>query len=346
MRYGVPYKGSKNALAEKLCAAIPHRGFTHFYDLFAGGCAVTHRMLFAGGFQYYHINDLDDAAPRLFLAAVSGKYRDEKRWISREDFALLKDTDPYVSISWSFGNNRIDYLYSKEIEPYKRAAHYAIVFGEWEETRRLCPEIAPACETALAGLTDTKERRIEFGRAAVRWLKANATAETIAANPLYRSCHLRKANRKECPTYATPQSLQRLESLESLQSLGSLESLERLESTTLPYDEVKIEPNSVIYCDPPYKGMTGYAAGTGKGKRCATAFDFARFYDWCERQTELVLISEYEMPADRFACVWAAKHLVRCAANVTTHTTERVFTPLRQKETYERLMKEQTASLF
>ena len=40
MRYGVPYKGSKNQIAEWVCSHFPKA--SNFYDLFAGGCAITH----------------------------------------------------------------------------------------------------------------------------------------------------------------------------------------------------------------------------------------------------------------------------------------------------------------
>ena len=35
--YGVPYKGSKNLLAEPIVEALPTRGADTFVDLFAGG---------------------------------------------------------------------------------------------------------------------------------------------------------------------------------------------------------------------------------------------------------------------------------------------------------------------
>lgn len=40
MRYGLPYKGSKNKIAERIVDFLPKA--KNFYDLFAGGCAITH----------------------------------------------------------------------------------------------------------------------------------------------------------------------------------------------------------------------------------------------------------------------------------------------------------------
>lgn len=75
--------------------------------------------------------------PTLFIDALNGKYNDENRWISREDFFRLKDTDPYVAVVWSFGNNLHTYLYSKEIEPLKKAIHYAMFFSDYSLGKEL-----------------------------------------------------------------------------------------------------------------------------------------------------------------------------------------------------------------
>ena len=129
MKYGLPYKGSKNKLAERIVRLLPKR--THLVDLFCGGCAVSHAALLMGKYEHIHINDINWMCPTLFIDALNGKYNDENRWISREDFFRLKDTDPYVAVVWSFGNNLRDYLYSKEIEPLKKAIHYAMFFSDY-----------------------------------------------------------------------------------------------------------------------------------------------------------------------------------------------------------------------
>lgn len=135
MKYGLPYKGSKNKLAERIVRLLPKR--THLVDLFCGGCAVSHAALLMGKFEHIHINDINWMCPTLFIDALNGKYNNEKRWISREDFFRLKDTDPYVAVVWSFGNNLRNYLYSKEIEPLKKAIHYAMFFSDYSLGKEL-----------------------------------------------------------------------------------------------------------------------------------------------------------------------------------------------------------------
>lgn len=132
-KYGLPYQGSKSKLAERIVELLPPA--SHLYDVFAGGCAVTHAALLSGKFKEVHANDITDSVT-LFEDALNGKYENESRWISREDFFRLKDSDPYVRIVWSFGNNQRNYLYSKEIEPYKKAVH-EMLYAATPNERRL-----------------------------------------------------------------------------------------------------------------------------------------------------------------------------------------------------------------
>lgn len=63
------------------------------------------------------------------------------------------------------------------------------------------------------------------------------------------------------------------------------------------YDKLEIPPQSIIYCDPPYAGTTGYATG---------AFDHNKFWQWCRHKVaegHKVYVSEYTAPDD-WLCVW------------------------------------------
>lgn len=64
------------------------------------------------------------------------------------------------------------------------------------------------------------------------------------------------------------------------------------------YTEISPEPNSLIYCDPPYIGTTQYSA--------VPSFDWGMFWDWCRKRVEekcLVLVSEYTAPDDFSPCL-------------------------------------------
>ena len=145
-RYGIPYQGSKNAIAAHIVAEyLPPSAC--LVDIFAGGCAITHAALEAGWHKVI-ANDMSDA-PELFAAAARGEYKNEKRWISREDFARLINKDVYVRYCWSFGNNANTYMYSVEIEPWKKALHYARVLGDRSLLRDILQEDCDGSRAAI-----------------------------------------------------------------------------------------------------------------------------------------------------------------------------------------------------
>ena len=57
MKYGLPYKGSKNKLAPKIFELFPQK--KNFYDLFCGGCAMTHYGMLHNKFEKFIINDIN-----------------------------------------------------------------------------------------------------------------------------------------------------------------------------------------------------------------------------------------------------------------------------------------------
>jgi len=67
--------------------------------------------------------------------------------------------------------------------------------------------------------------------------------------------------------------------------------------SSVGYRHMRIPPRSIIYCDPPYKGTTGYKSG---------AFNHDEFYHWCREMSKRehsVFVSEYDGPGD-FSFLW------------------------------------------
>lgn len=267
MRYGVPYQGSKNSIATKIMSFLPPA--EKFYDLFAGGCAMTHAALVSGKYKTVIANDLYDDGIELFCNAIKGKYKNEKRWISRDDFYRFKDSDVYVRLCWSFANNGRDYLYARSLEPWKRALHFARVYNDFS----LFAEMGIITDGSSK---DIKQHAEEYKRLYCKYIK-----QTI-----------------EQPNLSRLEGLERWELLQSLQileSLQRLQSLERLQRLAVSYCDVPIEPNGIVYCDPPYEGACakGY-----KGE-----FDSTQFYQWAHEKNEPVFISSYTISDDRFTSV-------------------------------------------
>lgn len=156
MRYGIPYKGSKNKIAEWVVNQLPPA--KNFYDLFAGGCAITHCAMLSGKYENFIINDIDPQLPQFFVDCVNGRYRDEKTWVSREMFNLFKDSDPYIRYIWSFGNNGCSYLYSKEKEPIKKAYWEVLQSSSLEECKRNVTKLMHI----ISNYTSDLKKQIDF----------------------------------------------------------------------------------------------------------------------------------------------------------------------------------------
>ena len=292
MRYGVPYKGSKNSIAEWVYSHFPKAD--NFYDLFAGGCAITHYALIQNNYKRYFLNDISDI-PQLFLDAIKGKFKNEKRWISREDFNRLKNQELYIRYCWSFGNRGQEYLYSKELEPYKKAVHIAIM----ENDNTLLNKAFPGYDFSfLDNISDKKLKRL--------------TLQSFMKN--------RRVG-YDTPMMSCIDVMEISQNIARLQGLEALESLERLESFNTSYENIKILPNSIIYCDIPYFETDNYGNN----------FDYERFYSWCEKQTEPLFISEYWMPEDRFECIDEIEKTVTLQSGAGNKAIEKLFIPRHQK---------------
>ena len=330
MSYGLPYKGSKSGIVKDLVAALP--GGERLVDLFCGGCAVTdYAMKKTGKYREFLVNDLEPMLPATYLRALRGGFAGEDRWISREEFHRLKDVDPYVSLCFSFGNNRKTYLYGPDIEPYKEAIHSIVFWEDYGKMEALCPAVVETAHEFCDG-KDRKGRRLAFGKAVAAHVKAMGSVEYWQSNPMFRAVKVKWSEERRGISSAqwnrgSPlENLERLERLESLRddtrplqnleeldclkSLQSLTNLERLQSlerldgirqdsfitaTNSDYREYAHEEGDVVYCDPPYANTDGYRSGD---------FDSVAFWEWARTRDYPVYVSEYSAPDD-FVSIWS-----------------------------------------
>ena len=229
--------------------------------------------------------------------AFNGEFKNEKRWISRDDFFKLKDTDYYVACCFSFGNDFKSYTYGKDIEQFKKAMHYSVVFND---------------NSLLSKFVNVDN--------------LTYTSDVIQDRLIYLRKYLHNFNNFKDKNIL----LENLENLTKLQSLGSLQRLNELNN--LQKDNIKFysddyqnipltDKDAVIYCDIPYLNTNKYKY----------SFDYERFYLWAERQEIPIYISEYQMPKDRFICV--AEKEKKCNLSATNNgkiTIERIFRPRTQ----------------
>lgn len=84
------------------------------------------------------------------------------------------------------------------------------------------------------------------------------------------------------------------------------------------YQDLALPPESLIYCDPPYRGTAGYKVG----------FDNDVFWQWCRGKAaegHTVLISEYSAPAD-FECLLEVEHYTTMTKTNNDKRVEKLFT--------------------
>lgn len=130
MNYGLPYQGSKNAIAEWVIGQLPEA--ETFVDLFCGGCAITHAAILSGKYKNFIVNDIIAGNPVLFMECAAGFHTIERHreWIDRAAFFNRKTKETWVNLCYSFGNGGENYAYAQEIEPWRRALHFARVLGD------------------------------------------------------------------------------------------------------------------------------------------------------------------------------------------------------------------------
>lgn len=239
-----------------------------------------------------------------------------------------------MAVVWSFGNNMRNYLYSKEIEPLKKAIHYAIFFRDYTLGKDLGYDLSfiepisdiqrryAAVKRYFSQFGHFQQQSFEGGRESMRL----ENAERWNTRAIFQKKNTNAQANFNQEKDAT--ALHRLQYRERQLSLprNSGGQFAKITSSVLDYAKVEIPDDSVIYCDIPYEGTEGYLEKDSGG------FDYERFYDWCEHQTQPVFISSYQMPDDRFDCIEEFSHRSTLSATANNLVTERIYVPKHQKE--------------
>lgn len=397
MLYGLNYQGSKNKICDFVINHISPA--KNFYDLFCGGSAMSHAALLSGKFKQIIQNDLNPLS-KIFSNALNNQIPENQlfRWISREEFKNTRKNDPVAAFCWSFGGNLIEYLYSKEIEPFKHALHLARV----ENNPTILKEMgcnspnrsfivsnietvkenyinwylhnvlnvnnityADFKNTLETDLNQKKEFLIKYLNDAFKksGLKSKREVGILLGNNMNR--HYFGNSQWAFPTeeiynkmktfmplpydYAelvnvknTNCNIKILQNLKKLNNFYSLENysnarrvnnVKNIKNKNLTffnesYENIKIQPNSIIYLDPPYKNTASYES--------VEDFNHDKFYEFCLGQKELTIISEYSMPETDFLPI--AQITINCTYSATNNAkkaAERLFIPKKQHNLYK-----------
>ena len=273
MSYGIPFMGSKSDIIASLALNFPSAD--NFYDLFGGGFSVTHYMLKNKSHKHktFFYNEIDSSIVDLVTKAIKGDFDYNKfkpEWISREDFFRRID-DPYVRLIWSFGNNQKTYIFSREIEPYKKSMHMAVVFSEFDSLAKKVFRL----DAWPKNISSIRNRRL-YLRGIIEHYRKTKFPDILRS-------------------FLNQKQLEQLERLERLEQLQQLQQLQQLHFSSLDYRQVNILPNSIVYCDIPYKNTASYLL----------SFNHTEFFDWAATRDFPVYFSEYSIEDKRFECVYS-----------------------------------------
>lgn len=207
---------------------------------------MTHAAIESGKYKHFIFNDINKNCITLFKNAVSGKYLKRYGWVSRKSFHALKNTDLLIRTVYSFSQNGEDYIYGESKEMFQRALHYAVIFSVYDYLEEFDEMLADRLRYEFDGKS-IKERITIIHKLGFR--------------------------------------IKNFEALNRLNNLTILKK-EDIRYFNLPYFQVQIPSNSVIYCDPPYKDTSfDYSV----------KFDHASFVLWAKKQNN-IFVSEYNMP--------------------------------------------------
>jgi site-specific DNA-adenine methylase len=293
-RYGLVYMGSKEKILH-LIEYILHREQDRetFVDLFCGGLSVSAFVLKNTEMKVI-ANDLNKYVIEFYRELIFNQGREFEKerynWIDRKTFELVRDFPSnyadwyvgYVLNIWSFGCNQKDYLYAKDLEQYKKALHYAIVFKDFSYME---------ADSVFAGFKNYLER-------SVFW------SIKYQHNPEVRNIFMEKFNKfiKDSAGTRSYTTLRRLKMVVNLNLLEKVDALYEL----IPYrdrltllsfdweDAIRIIgegfANSLVYCDPPYEDTKKYQVGHG--------FNYFGFWDWFRKSDYPIYVSSYKAAAD------------------------------------------------
>jgi len=284
MRLGMPYMGSKRKLAKPILDEILQANpkTKYFYDLFGGGAAISFEALKRKKIKKVIYNELNTGITELLKKIQKdGVTKEFYQWVDRDTFKAHKDDNSWFgglcSVVWSFGNSQKSYLYGQDIEEQKRLLH-EIIINQCEKSR-----------VAFNNL---------YGKELINKSYIGKSRTTIMA------MLKKQIGRLD------------LQQLESIQHLERIQRIEPLEIQNKSYNDVVINTpidETIIYLDPPYKGMAEYKEGV----------NHKELLNYIMQSPYKIYISSYEF---ELPCVAEFKH--RCTLSSVSNNkevTERLF---------------------
>lgn len=289
--YGLPYKGSKNSIAERIVQCFP-KG-ERFLDACCGGGAISQAAYLSGRYASVAGYDINKSIITLLNAVmVDGGKIDYENFplVTIEDFYAAKERwddgnldDAVIRYVASFGFNGQDYLWGKERLPYKYLSHNAVAAKSKFERREALRDLINCMNTA----------KIPYG-----------------TKDFLNISHIEQV-----------QNLARIKAVEDEMTIAKDSITCELSFTVSSMFDIPFEKFDVMYFDPPY----------ASAQRRYNHKDFSQLMFKSLLRTlvcagKVVFVSEYENPLpDLFVEVANFKKLSTQAATVNKSVTERLF---------------------
>lgn len=285
--YGLPYKGSKNKLAERIVSLFPSG--ERFCDCCCGGGAILHAAALSEKFRYVHGYDLNTFITKLLRAVmVLGGVIDYNchPFVGKEEFKKsIKSPNPtlddcLIKYSCSFGYEGNTFCYAENDIEIHKIAHNIIMSNDYKERRKWFLNFV----NFIKGIKDYTE--------------------------------LEKALNKAIKTEQI-RNLGRIEKVES--------SLIHCQSCIGIYDKSIYDINyteyDVIYFDPPYKGtdINGYFNNSFDYDK------FTKLLERLTSMGKRVFVSEYDLKVTGYEKIAEYSHSNRINDKHTYKTTECIF---------------------
>ena len=223
MTYGLPYQGSKNAIAKHIIDILPNG--INFLDACCGGGAIIQAAVESGKFKTVTGYDVRQSIIRLLQAVIKGNVIDyeHRPLITNEDFYRMRDRDETLEDSIaiytaSFGYKGTEYLWGKHRQELKYNV-FELLMG------------------------DTLDKRIDAMSHLIRAIKHGINDKSILVDDMPQLCRNEQVN-----------ALRRIQTVENFFKSNETKPVVRVGSMF----EIDYNMYDVIYFDPPYENTLKY----------------------------------------------------------------------------------------
>ena len=334
---GLPYKGSKKKISKKIVEIIKQNFWTNkpVYDIFGGGGAITAECILNN--LEVHYNDLDETITGMFHKVLNEDSDYLKTLIiSRDNFFKIRDKenktidDELKLLINSFGNNRRNYMYSKEMSEIKYNLAIEIiknhdVFSGYRHTETYLNKKSTFKGNKLQQLGQLQQlqRLQQLGQ--LQQLQQLETTNLdyksfsdvensiLYLDPPYEGTTGYKDNKQKARN-VSPELYNKM----------------RQKLLKMPLGKVIVE-DGIEYKLGTSSNNKGRMYVKDLQKKQQNGFDSQAFYDWSYEMNKknIVLISSYEISDERFECVYefkTARSTFRGGVTNNENKTERLFT--------------------